>query len=751
MPIVILFYRAMYYLLSRQDKLLWAVGSIPDILQEIPFHRQENYGLLRNHDERCERMSKKIIFCFLVLSLLLLCACGQTQSVASASPVEASFSSEIQSVEETSSASSQPAFQFAALDLQDGTNNPQNIQLCDGYICFLAQDDTTQYACRMRPDGSEMSSVALIDWNENYTVTGIAFDPNFVCYVTTEYLFQDIQGAVSIDTQLHCISSDGTTAFAISLDSDFGQEDGSEVYVAAIAFASDHTIYFSTDSHLYHLDQNGELLNTMDITESTYALLHTYSQQILLWDQTSGDIYSVDETSFSLGSVVLNGSSFLGFYVASADYDLFAFAEDGIWGINLAENTQTLVLTEEELSGIGYAFPVSDGAWLISHTNYINFDTTLYLAQKNDEDNHQEVTTLTLVVSDTETVDDYVQRVVTQFNFEHPNTMILLKEYTDEELKLALTTGDIPDLILFDNLYNWDTVDLSMLEKQMVLEDLSSYLGTELSSDDILPNLLSCLQQDDKIYAIPYGYQFRTIYCNEKYGSMQNWTLSEMIHVAAELPKDVMVEETTQSDFLMQVMQWCLPEFVDESADTCDFENQLFYDLLSVCKNHMPAEYSESGSNQEYLCNYTFSMFGFSSICDIVQSKGNAAVFSGFPSANGGQFAFSPRIAVTTSNQDKQASWDFVCELICSNGITVYESILTSDFDSDITQLEGDYPQDVIATVSEMILNTSTASDYDSLIPQIVVEESAAYFSGDKTAEEVAKLIQNRVMIYLSE
>jgi hypothetical protein len=704
-------------------------------------------------------MSKKIIACILALSLLLLCACGQTQSIAPASngaeatvaetTTETVFSVEPQ--EEPENELQPPAFQFTALDLPDGISSPQNIQLCDGLICFLAQDDSTQYACRMQPDGSVMSSVALIDWNENYTVTGITFDPSFVCYVTTEYLFQDTQGDVSVDTQLHCISWDGTTTFTTSLDSGFGQENGTDVYVAAIAFASDHSIYFSTDSYLYHLNQDGELLNTMDMTESTYILLHTYSQQILLWDQTSGDLYSIDETSFSLGSVVLDGSAFLDFYVASADYDLFAFAEDGIWGINLAENAQTLVLTEEELSGIGYAFPISDGAWLVSHTNYINFDTTLYLAQKNDEDNQQEVTTLTLAVSDTETVDDYVQRVVTQFNFEHPNTMISLKEYTDEELKLALTTGDIPDLILFDNLQNWDTVDLSMLEKQMVLEDLATYFDTGLSSDDILPNLLSCLRQDDSIYAMPYGYQFRTIYCNAKYGSTKNWTLSEMIQVAAALPDDVMVEETTQSDFLMQVMQWCLPEFVDERADTCDFENQLFYDLLSVCKNHMPAEYSESGSNPEYLCNYAFSMFGFSALCDVVESKGDAAVFSGFPSANGGQFAFSPRIAVTTSNQDKQASWDFVCELICSNGITVYESILASDFESDMTQLEGDYSQDVIASVSEMILNASTASDYDSLIPQIVVEESAAYFSGDKTAEEVAKLIQNRVMIYLSE
>jgi multiple sugar transport system substrate-binding protein len=33
----------------------------------------------------------------------------------------------------------------------------------------------------------------------------------------------------------------------------------------------------------------------------------------------------------------------------------------------------------------------------------------------------------------------------------------------------------------------------------------------------------------------------------------------------------------------------------------------------------------------------------------------------------------------------------------------------------------------------------------------IITEEASAYFAGDKSAEEVTKLIQNRVTIYLGE
>lgn len=41
--------------------------------------------------------------------------------------------------------------------------------------------------------------------------------------------------------------------------------------------------------------------------------------------------------------------------------------------------------------------------------------------------------------------------------------------------------------------------------------------------------------------------------------------------------------------------------------------------------------------------------------------------------------------------------------------------------------------------------------DLDSKVISIAGEESMAYFSGQKTAEEVAKLIQNRVTTYLNE
>jgi hypothetical protein len=51
----------------------------------------------------------------------------------------------------------------------------------------------------------------------------------------------------------------------------------------------------------------------------------------------------------------------------------------------------------------------------------------------------------------------------------------------------------------------------------------------------------------------------------------------------------------------------------------------------------------------------------------------------------------------------------------------------------------------------DYINGAAISGNYDSDIMNIITEEASAYFAGDKSAEEVTKLIQNRVSIYLGE
>ncbi len=59
--------------------------------------------------------------------------------------------------------------------------------------------------------------------------------------------------------------------------------------------------------------------------------------------------------------------------------------------------------------------------------------------------------------------------------------------------------------------------------------------------------------------------------------------------------------------------------------------------------------------------------------------------------------------------------------------------------------------QEQIDAIRQLIDNAEPLASYNTQILSFINEEAAAYFSGQKSAKDVADVIQNRVSIYLSE
>ncbi len=63
----------------------------------------------------------------------------------------------------------------------------------------------------------------------------------------------------------------------------------------------------------------------------------------------------------------------------------------------------------------------------------------------------------------------------------------------------------------------------------------------------------------------------------------------------------------------------------------------------------------------------------------------------------------------------------------------------------------GMMPEEATARVDSFIEGLTQVYQHDNAMMDIILEEASAFFAGQKTAEEVAKLIQNRVFIYVNE
>jgi ABC-type glycerol-3-phosphate transport system substrate-binding protein len=103
-----------------------------------------------------------------------------------------------------------------------------------------------------------------------------------------------------------------------------------------------------------------------------------------------------------------------------------------------------------------------------------------------------------------------------------------------------------------------------------------------------------------------------------------------------------------------------------------------------------------------------------------------------------------------------QAAWDFLVTIF-DQSVQAYTTfgfpVRTSVFDAQVQEsVEGG---SVTQEEVDRVLNLLNGKTYlylgDDDIMDIIYEEATACFSGAKTPEETAEIIQNRVMVYLSE
>ncbi len=138
-------------------------------------------------------------------------------------------------------------------------------------------------------------------------------------------------------------------------------------------------------------------------------------------------------------------------------------------------------------------------------------------------------------------------------------------------------------------------------------------------------------------------------------------------------------------------------------------------------------------------------------LCDTLEIADSQTTFVGIPDANGGQLLLTPRIGITHSCKYPDAVWEFVEGYATMRNTSVYLPIFQSYLDSQQKTLNEVYSSDIVDQAISLINEATTVTEDYSPIPNIVADEAQAYFSGDKSAEDVAKVIQNRVSIYLSE
>ena len=406
-----------------------------------------------------------------------------------------------------------------------------------------------------------------------------------------------------------------------------------------------------------------------------------------------------------------------------------------------------------------------------------------------------------------------LQARAVKFNKSNSQYHISVKQYMDFEnygentwsdalnsFNNDLTSNNCPDII------DLTSMNMSQLAAKGILEDLNPYLekSSVLNRSDFLENILNVYTVNGALVSIPTFFNMQTVIgSTEKVGTESGWTLDEMIAFANQYPEAEIFNQVSKLEILRAVLMFNQDAFINWETGECNFDSDTFKNILDFV-NRFPDEVTwEEGMDSEptriqkgeVLLSQAY-LYDFDQIQMYSEIFGGDYNCIGFPTVDGtGGHALSTgdAYAISSKSSRKDGAWAFL------------ESILTEESDERFRSgfptrkaaldamaaeaVEVDYVMDengqvmkdengeplVSGTSSigyedgwEYTYHTPTQEEIDKtlalmehakpvavngndMIMSIINEEAEPFFKGQKSVDDVVKVIQNRINNYVNE
>ncbi len=299
-----------------------------------------------------------------------------------------------------------------------------------------------------------------------------------------------------------------------------------------------------------------------------------------------------------------------------------------------------------------------------------------------------------------------------------------------------------------------------------------------------LENIINIFETEGSLYEIaPYFYINSLIGKTSELGEKKGWTVKEFREFV-EKNNDKELLNISGRGLLKEILDVTMGDYINYKQGTCNFENSDFIDLIEFVKQYDQNNIMQN-NNLDYksLLNVEI-VFGYQELHQIEKGYiGKEITFKGYPSNTGGCSAMDNdfSLAISDKSKNKEAAWEFVKMFLKEDfqnrvgyyvgGFPIKKSCLeklaenTKNPTQDIGNIPiqsglqvGDEYKEIgfiddegIEKVNDLIKSINTSEKYNSNIRNIIDQELELFFLGDKTAEEVAKLIQTRISTYINE
>lgn len=455
------------------------------------------------------------------------------------------------------------------------------------------------------------------------------------------------------------------------------------------------------------------------------------------------------------------------------------------------ENTVIMDVIDIDMNpdNIQYVYPLSDGSYLMSYYDYTASAPGggMLIAKPVDPSTVKERTELTIA---TVGGSQNLNEAVIAFNRSNEEYRIKVIDYITEDYDWETSVTNLQNDIVAGNVP--DMIDLSSSNMPWrnwaakgIITDLYPLMEAdgEFSKEELLENVRQAYEVDGSLYILPSTVMVSGVMVKEKYAEgITNLTPEVLLEMQSQLPADVdLFYYNYQGEVMYNMVYNNMSAYVDYETGECYFNTDEFKSVLAYAKEQ-PTEmvWDESESLPAMLAEdkVIFYNFAMSQMPDYQFHKyvfGEDVTMLGYAGKDEDGIRIKTTgtaLSITEQCEYKDVAWQFLKTLVSEEyqksdmlwGIPVTQSGVDNfiyeaqhmdgthgygwdDVNLDITSATDEEVEEFLAILEK----ADEVSYMDTAIMNIIEEEVAPYFAGEKSVDEVADIIQSRIDIYLKE
>lgn len=620
---------------------------------------------------------------------------------------------------------------------------------------------------------------------------------------------EDYREPTSQKIELATLSADGKLSSPVDISDVFG--DNGNPYVQFAELDKDGNIYLSSDQSVIVLDGSGKKLFELQTDNWINSMFSTKSGTVMVvyYGAEKMECHPIDFAKKEFGEADTNMMvSDYGNYtfVKGKETEILFSADNKLYSYNPGDEAPAEILNWIDCdvnSNDLRAFAVLEDGRILALTaswdGEENKTELIYLTKKKGS----EVPEKKILTYGTMSIGYDMQKQVIEFNKTSQEYRIEVKEYmgNDSDWQTGLTQmntdivgGNCPDIIEFS------FGNMKKYQVKGLLEDLYPYMDSdpEINREDYLPNVLKAYEMEGKLYGITPKFYVQTVIAKTAdVGGRKSITMEELMKLVDRQPEGTALYPFATRDMILMYNTVAnMDRFVDWTTGKCDFAGEEFIKVLEFA-SRFPAEIKPSeqeAGTPSRLHDGTLLMVD-TSISSVQEYQMMEGMFGepitviGYPTdkENGSFFSDAGgTLGLSSKSKYKDGAWQFIRTGITKEaqedteknswGFPVMKSALEKQFESDMTDEYYELPdgtkekqpktswgfdsfnmdiyaatKEQVDTVRTLLESVDTLYQYDEEINNIMTEETKAFFEGQKTAKDVAEIIQNRVQVYVNE